>query len=126
MGKATRKRLGILIYCLVVMNLLLAPVAHASMLVFGTDNETVSLHDDCDQEPGAGSGHEPANATHETANMDCEHGINCQLLCSISLSTLNQGAVSVPESEKSNRWLPSGTSELNSSFLSRLERPPRS
>ena len=56
--------------------------------------------------------------------MQCEHGNTCKVLCGISASMLHQDAA-LSAFEKSDRWLPTDTLAVKSSFLSRLERPPR-
>ena len=129
MRKVKRKRFIAVICFIVAINLSLAPVAHASMIMFGEmDNQSVSIGHSCDQEIVDLRG----NSTHQhdehkkgAAKMDCENGTTCKLLCSVSVSVLNQGNVSATGFEKSNRWLIIDTPALNSSFLSRLERPPR-
>jgi hypothetical protein len=129
MRKVTRKRFIAVICCLVAINLSLAPVVHASMIMFGgTDNQSVNIGHNCDQEIvdlKGSSTHQHDEHMKGTVKMDCEHGTTCKLLCSVSVSVLNKGSFSAPGIEKSIQWFPIDTPDLKISFLSRLEKPPK-
>lgn len=123
-----RTRLARLICCMVAINLLAAPMVHASWITFGDSAQLggESNHR-CDHvideagEVSAAVSQEAANAPGET---ECEHGSTCKVLCAISASMLHQEcALSV--FDRSDRWLSGDVLSLKSSFLSRLERPPR-
>jgi hypothetical protein len=131
MRKVTRKRFIAVICWFVAINLSLAPVVHASIIMFdGTDHQSASIGHNCDQEITdlkGSSTHQHDGHMKGAAKMDSEHGngTTCKLLCSVSVSVLNQGNISTFGFEKSIRWLLIDTPALNPSFLSRLERPPK-
>ena len=129
MRKVTRKRFIAVICWFVAINLSLAPVVHASIIMFdGTDHQSASIGHNCDQEIAdlkGGSTHQHDGHMKGAAKMDCEHGTTCKLLCSISVSVLNQGNISAFGFEKPNRWLLIDTPALKASILTRLERPPK-
>jgi len=63
-------------------------------------------------------------AVNTAGEMQCEHGSTCKVLCGLSASMLHQ-EVALSAFDNSDRWLPTDTLAVKSSFLSRLERPPR-
>ena len=128
MRKVSRKRFISVICCFVAVSLSFAPVAHAALVIFEgspvqsikniqhNDKSIAALHD--------GSTHQHKEQMQSA--VDCENGTTCEILCSASISVLHQDNLSVPGFENPNRWLSHDTLALKSSFLSRLDRPPRS
>ena len=130
MLKVTRKRLSTLIYCLVAMNLLLAPVAHASIMTLSETHNHTSTDHHCDSDKAdllsaVSSKNQHGNHMNGNMSMNCDNGNTCKVLCSISVSMLYPGDSSIIGFEKPNRWHLKNPPSLRSSFLSRLERPPR-
>lgn len=126
MRKVTRKRFIAVICYFVAITLSLAPVAHASLVVLdGSVNQSVENGHNCDQQAIDLEN----SSTHEhmkgAVTTDCEHGTTCKLLCSASVSVSHEENISTLSTINSNRWLPIDISALKSSFLSRLERPPK-
>ena len=123
-----RKRLARLICCMMAINLLAAPMVHASWVILdgpaeqGLDTSHRCKHviEEADR-VSAQLLQETANAA---AEMPCEHGSTCKVLCGISASMLHQECT-LSAFDESDRWLPTDTLAVKSSFLSRLERPPR-
>ena len=129
MRKATRKRFITFICYLVAINLSLAPLAHASLVMFdGSVNQSVEIGHHCDQQTidlEHSSTHQHNEQTKGAVKTDCEHGTTCKLICSASVSVLHAGTISPIGLEKSNRWNLIDTPALHSSFLSRLDKPPK-
>ena len=111
------------------MNLVLAPVAHASVMMFSQAGSTeTAMDNNFDSEViGAPDNSVQQLDSHEggAMNMGCTSGATCKLLCSISVSVIHPGDSSATGVENSNRWLLSDFPPIRSSFSSRLERPPR-
>ena len=123
-----RKRLSRLICCMMAINLLAAPMVHASWVILdgpaeqGVDTSHRCKHviDEADQV----SAQLLPEAINAAGEMQCEHDSSCKVLCGISASMLHHECA-LSAFDKSDRWLPSDTLAVKSSFLSRLERPPR-
>ena len=128
MRKVTRKRFISVICCFVAVSLSFAPVAHAALVIFDGSPvqsiETSQHHDKSVTAPQDGSTHQHKDQMQSA--VGCENGTTCEILCSASISVLNQHNLSAPGFENSNRWVSHDTLPLKSSFLSRLDRPPRS
>ena len=126
--KVTRKRFISVICCFVAVSLSFAPVAHAALMLFDgspVQDIEISLHHDTSVAAL------PDGSTHQhqqqgQAGVDCEKGTTCKILCSASVSVLPHNDLSAPGFEKSFHWFAVDTLALKSSFLSRLEKPPRS
>ena len=129
MRKVTQSRLSTLIYCLVVMNMLLTPVAHASMIMLsGTNDQIIHMGHAGDVATAAEVATEHQHDSHSITDdmtMNCEHGIACQILCSISLSLISPGSSRTNDFDKSHSWAVADSTSLKSACLSRLERPPK-
>jgi len=127
MRKITRKRFISVICCFVAVSLSFAPVAHAALVIFDglpVQGIEISLHHDTSVtavQDGSTHQHQELGQS----GVDCENGTTCKILCSASLSVLHHNNLSVSGFEKSFRWFSLDTLALKSSFLSRLERPPR-
>jgi len=123
-----RKRLARLICCMMAINLLAAPMVHASWVILdGPAEQGVDTSHRCKHvidEADRVSAQLLREAVDAAGEMQCEHGSTCKVWCGISASMLHQDcAPSV--FDKSDRWLPTDMLAVKSSFLSRLERPPR-
>jgi hypothetical protein len=129
MRKVTRKRFIAVISYLVAINLSFAPMAHASLTLFdGSVNQSVETSNNCDQSSTdlkEDSTYQHKDHVKGGMMMDCENGATCEILCSVSVSVLHQGNISIAGYGQLNRWFTIYTPTLKSSFLSRLERPPR-
>jgi hypothetical protein len=129
MRKVTRKRFIAVICYFVATTLSLAPVAHASLVVLdGSVNQSVENGHNCDQQAidlKNSSTHQHNEHMKGAVTTGCEHGTTCKLLCSASVSVSHEENISALSTINSNRWLPIDISALKSSFLSRLERPPK-
>ena len=124
-----RNRLKTFVCCLVAMNLVLAPVAHASVMMFSQAGSTeTAMDNNFDSEViGAPDNSVQQLDSHEggAMNMGCTSGATCKLLCSISVSMIHSGDSLVTGVANSNRWLLDDLSPVRSLFSSRLKRPPR-
>ena len=129
MQKLTRKRFIKFICYFVAVNLCFAPLAHASMVMLdGSLMEHAEMSHPCDNgsadlEDGSSFLHK--ETVQAATKMDCDHDVSCKILCSITVSALHQDNFSAPGFEKSTRWFPVDNPAPKSSFLFRLERPPR-
>ena len=123
-----RKRLVRLICCMMAVNLMAAPMVHASWVILdGPAEQGVDTGHHCKPVIDAAdraSTQLLQEAVNAGGERQCEHGSTCKVLCGISASMLHQDAA-LSAFEKSDRWLPTDTLAVKSSFLSRLERPPR-
>ena len=130
MLSVTRRRLRTLISCLVAVNLMIAPVAHASVMMFSeTHTTSMSANHSCDSQEvdlvsKVVSTTQNASQMNGDMGMDCEHGTNCKVLCSISVSALYSNSP-LSAIENTSHWLLVESPSSKSSILSRLERPPR-
>ena len=123
-----RKRLARLICCMMAINLLAAPMVHASWVILDgpaeqgvdTDHRCKHIIDEADRV----SAQRLQEAVDTAGEKQCDHGSTCKVLCAISASMLHQECA-ILVFDKSDRWLPTAMLALKSSFLSRLERPPR-
>ena len=110
------------------INLLAAPMVYASPVILdGPAEQSVDAGHRCKpiiDEADRVSAQLLQEAVNETGEMQCEHSSTCKVLCGLSASILHQ-EVAPSSFDKSDRWLPTDTLAVNSSFLSRLERPPR-
>jgi hypothetical protein len=113
---------------MMAINLLAAPMVHASWVILdgpaeqGVDTSHRCKHviDEADQV----SAQLLPEAINAAGEIQCEHDSSCKVLCGISASMLHHECA-LSAFDKSDRWLPSDTLAVKSSFLSRLERPPR-
>lgn len=123
-----RKRLARLICCMMAINLLAAPMVHASWVILDDPAEQgVDTSHRCKhviEEADRVSAQLLQEAVNASGDMQCEHGSTCKILCGISVSMLHQ-EFALSAFDKSDRWLPTDTLAVKPSFLSRLERPPR-
>jgi uncharacterized ion transporter superfamily protein YfcC len=126
----TRNRKRIIEYfcCLLVINLLVVPVTHASWIIpAGNADQGSVTKQHCEQM--ADIKIDPATSQPELIastgmQPECEHGSACKLLCSIAVSML-PSECSISSFETSTRWIPAVPLQLNASFQPRLDRPPR-
>ena len=123
-----RKRLARLICCMMAINLLAAPMVHASWVFLdGPAEQGVDTSHRCKHaidEADRVSAQRLQEAVNAAGEMQCEHGSACKVLCGIFASMLHQ-EFALSAFDKSDRWLPTDMLAVKSSFLSRLERPPR-
>ena len=123
-----RKRLARLICCMMAINLLAAPMVHASWVILdGPTEEGVDTSHRCKHvidEADRASAQLSQEAVYAPGEMQCGHGSTCKVLCGIFASMLHQ-EFALSAFDKSEGWLPTDTLAVKSSFLSRLERPPR-
>ena len=129
MPKVTRKPFIAIVSLMVVISLSLAPVAHASLLVFHAAlDEGVEMGQPCDQAAAGiagGSSHQHQEQANSPLTTDCDHGSTCELLCSVSVSTNPHMNPYTLQIEGPIQWISHDMLALKSSFLSRLDRPPR-
>ncbi|MDH3636700.1 MAG: hypothetical protein OES20_18585 [Gammaproteobacteria bacterium] len=113
---------------MMAINLLAAPMVHASWVILdGPAEQGLDTSHRCKhviEEADRVSAQLLQEAVDTAGEMQCEHGSTCKVLCGISASMLHQECA-LSAFDKSDRWLPTNTPALESSFLSRLERPPR-
>ena len=125
----TRKRFTTILCYFVALNLSLAPVVNASVgMLGGSSNEVVDVDRKCVQH--SSDLMDGSNLQHQLAmkvmqEMDCEHDTSCKILCSVSFSALQSGSIEVLEVSQFSQWLLIDISSFESSYLSRLKRPPR-
>jgi len=123
-----RQRLARLICCMMAINLLAAPMVHASWVnLDGPAEQGVDMSHRCKHaidEAERVSAQLLQEAVNAAGEMQCEHDSTCKVLCGISASMLHQECA-LSSIDKSDRWLSTDTLAVKSSFLSRLERPPR-
>ena len=125
MRRNTRKRLIAAICYLLATSLSFAPVAHASSAMYsGFPMQAASLGQHCDQDPGASGEHSHSGHSNGAADANCEHGSACEILCSASLSILNDGDT-LAGMVDSNRWKPTESRDSIPTFSFRLDKPPR-
>ena len=126
MRKATRNRFIAIISFMVAISLSLAPVAHASLVMFDADsNKTTELGYNSDLGVADSSFHQHLESANDTGKSECDQNTGCKMLCSVSVSVLPNMSDPSLSIEKSNRWFSADIVELKPSFLSRLDRPPR-
>ena len=128
MRRAVKQRFMKFVSYLIVINLSLVPVAHASMSSLSIAPDQMMVEHDCDQSGALKTDH--ANHPHknkmtESSEGPCEHGSACKILCSISISMINQENGTTSEFKKVNRWITSETPPVQSTIRFRLERPPK-
>ena len=125
-----RNRKNIIEYvcCLLVINLLVAPVVHASwVLPAGNIDADSEASQHCAQMNALKIDMDtavPESLPGMTSQAECEHGSACKLLCSVAASALCHQS-STFDFVKSTRWLPDAAPQLNASFQPRLDKPPR-
>ena len=127
MCKPTRRHFTAFLSFILAVSLSLAPVVHASLALSEVpSNTSAELGHHCKEtvaEAAAQHQHQPDG--NGAQNLDCEHGAICKVLCSVSVSVMPGMNVHLSNFEKSNRWSPAEISAHQSSFLSRLDKPPR-
>jgi hypothetical protein len=129
MRSCHRRRLVEYLCCLLVINLLVAPVTHASWILpaEGGDQGIEATQPHCQQMANAiVESHAMQLVSNEATvgQPECDHRDACKLLCSAAASMLSTDCESAVF-DNSTRWLPAIVLQLNNSGLSRLDRPPR-
>lgn len=114
---------------LIAAGLSLSPITHASIALFdGPPNSHAQVEEPCHQTLADGlnsSSHQHDSQLMDTST-DFDHGSTCKILCGVSVSVLQRLKLHNMSTEKSNRWVSFHLMTIYSSFLSRLDKPPRS
>ena len=126
MRSIVKKRFSIWMCLFVMLNLAAVPVVHSSMLL--PADTIVSAHEvghDCLEHLAEKESAE-SSATHPQDHTapGCKHGAVCMMLCGFSVSTAS--FIDSAHPVAASQWVRIGPSPLQSSFRSRLDRPPRS
>lgn len=129
MFNSSRKIFRVVVCYLIAVGLFLSPIAHASITLFDVPPNTYVQV----EEPGHqfsvdglnSSSHQHDQQTMNTS-AECDLGSTCQILCSAPVSVLHRLKLPNMNTEKSTRWISFHLMTVYSSFLSRLDKPPRS
>ena len=132
MRRTIPKFLTRIICCVLAINLLVAPVVHASWVILDGSaeqsmNQVADMSHRCKQalaEVEVGSAESLPETASAAGESECEHGGTCKVLCSFSASMQHHNGA-LTNFDKTSHWFSAQSLALKYTFLSRLERPPR-